>query len=117
MQARSSAWWRRSASRLPSRSAPSTRRLHSIGVKRARPGVRCDRGLARITWIGHSTVLLELDGVSLLTDPLLRRRVMQLRRVAAPAAAPERIHAVLVSHAHYDPLDVTSLTRVDPAAR
>ena len=33
-----------------------------------------------LRWIGHSTVLVELDGVRLLTDPLLRERVVMLRR-------------------------------------
>jgi L-ascorbate metabolism protein UlaG (beta-lactamase superfamily) len=71
----------------------------------------------RVTWMGHSTVLLELDGVRLLTDPLLRRRVMHLRRVAQPATTPERVDAVLVSHSHYDHLDVNSLTRLGPSTR
>jgi L-ascorbate metabolism protein UlaG (beta-lactamase superfamily) len=79
-------------------------------------GFDCGVGL-RVTWMGHSTVLLELDGVSLLTDPVLRRRVMHLRRVAATVAPPERLDAVLVSHSHYDHLDVNSLTQLDPAAR
>ena len=34
-----------------------------------------------LTWVGHSTVVVELDGVRLLTDPLLRQRVAHLRRV------------------------------------
>src|SRR5512133_1708443 len=71
----------------------------------------------RVTWMGHSTVLLELDGVRLLTDPLLRRRVMHLRRVAPPATSPERVDAVLVSHSHYDHLDVNSLTRLEHSTR
>ncbi len=33
-----------------------------------------------LRWIGHSTVLVELDGVRLLTDPLLRERIVMLRR-------------------------------------
>ena len=35
----------------------------------------------RIVYVGHSTVLLEMDGVRLLTDPLLRTRMLHLRRV------------------------------------
>ena len=42
----------------------------------------------RITWIGHSTVLLELDGVRLLTDPVLRSRVAHLRRIGRPSTLP-----------------------------
>lgn len=77
--------------------------------------MRFDRCLARITWIGHSTVLIELDGVRLLTDPLLRRRVLHLRRVAADAAEIDPVDAVLISHAHADHLDAGSLERLDVA--
>ncbi len=67
----------------------------------------------RATWLGHSTVLLEIDGHLLLTDPVWTER-------AAPVgwAGPERFHApplplealpaidaVLISHDHYDHLD------------
>jgi L-ascorbate metabolism protein UlaG (beta-lactamase superfamily) len=63
-----------------------------------------------LTWIGHSTVLLEAGGTRLLTDPLLRPRVSYLRRVAPPAAVPEgELDAVLISHVHYDHLDFASL--------
>ena len=64
--------------------------------------------MLRITWVGHSTVLIELDGVRLLTDPVLRGRLAHLRRVAARVdpAALERLDAVLVSHMHYDHLDL-----------
>ena len=37
-----------------------------------------------VTFVGHSTVLIELSGVRLLTDPLLRPRAIHLRRHAAP---------------------------------
>jgi L-ascorbate metabolism protein UlaG (beta-lactamase superfamily) len=67
----------------------------------------------RITWVGHSTVLVEADGVRLLTDPLLRPRVGHLRRVAGPAPAiADPLDAVLLSHAHHDHLDVGSLEAV-----
>jgi L-ascorbate metabolism protein UlaG (beta-lactamase superfamily) len=67
----------------------------------------------RITWIGHSTVLIELDGVRLLTDPLLRNRVAHLRRVVpVEADAGSNADAVLISHLHYDHLDLPSLRRL-----
>ena len=66
---------------------------------------------ARLTWLGHSTVVVELDGMRLVTDPVLRRRVAHLRR-DAPALTPERPDAVLLSHLHYDHLDKPSLARV-----
>jgi L-ascorbate metabolism protein UlaG (beta-lactamase superfamily) len=66
-----------------------------------------------VRWIGHSTVLISLDGVRLLTDPLLRRRVAHLRRRApVHPDALEPVDAVLISHAHRDHLDFASLRRV-----
>jgi L-ascorbate metabolism protein UlaG (beta-lactamase superfamily) len=59
-------------------------------------------------------VLIEVGGVRLLTDPLLRDRVGHLRRQSATPApgAAEGIHAVLVSHLHLDHLDAASMRRL-----
>lgn len=68
--------------------------------------------MRRITWLGHATVLLELAGVRLLTDPLLRGRVAHLRRHAPSSGATiavEPVDAVLISHVHHDHLDRASL--------
>ena len=64
-----------------------------------------------VTWIGHATVLLELDGVRLLTDPVLRRRVGPLVRTAPPVDldAVSEIDCVLLSHLHADHVDLDSL--------
>ena len=61
-------------------------------------------------YVGHGTVLVEMDGVRLLTDPLLRTRVLHLRR-AVPLERETLIgvDAVLISHGHYDHLDRRSL--------
>jgi L-ascorbate metabolism protein UlaG (beta-lactamase superfamily) len=67
-----------------------------------------------LTWLGHASVLIELDGVRLLTDPVLRDRVGPLVRVA-PAVATDglgRLDAVLISHLHADHTDLPSLRRV-----
>ena len=70
----------------------------------------------RLRWLGHSTVLLELGGARLLTDPLLRGRILHLRRAAPLVDEPlDRLDAVLVSHLHYDHLDPPSLRRLDRA--
>jgi L-ascorbate metabolism protein UlaG (beta-lactamase superfamily) len=61
-----------------------------------------------LRYIGHATVLVELDGVRFLTDPLLRMRVAHLRR-AAPLEPIGKVDAVLISHGHYDHLDLPSL--------
>jgi L-ascorbate metabolism protein UlaG (beta-lactamase superfamily) len=86
-------------------------------VTTQRSVVRFDGLLARITWIGHSTVLIELDGVRLLTDPVLRPRVLHLRRVAPPASDVNRLDALLISHGHHDHLDGRSLSLLDAQTR
>lgn len=67
----------------------------------------------RIEYVGHATVLVAMDGVRLLTDPLLRNRVAHLHRaVRVDAGALRGIDAVLISHLHYDHLDLPSLQRL-----
>lgn len=69
--------------------------------------------MAQIQYVGHATVVIDLDGVRLLTDPLLRTRVAHLRRVVpVDAKALRGVDAVLISHAHYDHLDLPSLERL-----
>jgi L-ascorbate metabolism protein UlaG (beta-lactamase superfamily) len=65
----------------------------------------------RLTYVGHGTVLIEMDGVRLLVDPVLRRWLGPLlRRGPLPdLAALQGIDAVLISHLHIDHLDVASL--------
>lgn len=67
----------------------------------------------RVAWLGHATVLVDLDGTRLLTDPVLRNRVAHLRRAWAPDAGLLRgLDVVLVSHVHFDHLDLPSLERL-----
>jgi len=69
----------------------------------------------RVTYVGHATVLVELDGVRVLTDPVLRGRVGPLRRHGPPPAPglTENLDAVLLSHLHHDHADPPSLRRLD----
>ena len=70
-------------------------------------------------WVGHSTVLINLSGTTVLTDPNFSRRVKILRRVVDLPLKPEDIkglHLILISHAHYDHLDLPSLKRLPKGA-
>lgn len=82
----------------------------------------------RVTWIGHSTFLIQLGGLNFLTDPVWSQRAspvqfMGPRRISQPGISMDRlpeIHAVLISHDHYDHLDSTTvrqLRRMYPQAR
>lgn len=66
-----------------------------------------------VTYIGHSTIFIEMDGVRLLTDPILRTRIGPLRRqVPLPPEDLRRVDAVLISHLHGDHLDLPSLKKL-----
>lgn len=77
----------------------------------------------RITWINHSTVLIQVDGLNVLTDPIWSDRAGPLS-----ALGPHRYHppgirfddlppidAILISHAHYDHLDLATVRRLAAA--
>lgn len=78
----------------------------------------------RVTWFGHSFVLVEIDGVTVLTDPLWSERPSPLRWVGpkrwypSPVALHElpRIDVVLISHDHYDHLDRSTITAMGSSA-
>lgn len=66
---------------------------------------------ARLTWLGHSTVVLDVDDVRLITDPLLHRHAGVLRR-RGPAPEPsawQGADGVLLSHLHHDHAELRSL--------
>jgi L-ascorbate metabolism protein UlaG (beta-lactamase superfamily) len=72
--------------------------------------------LPRLTFLGHSTVLIELAGLRILTDPVLFDRIGLLRRV--PSSLDATLHAdidvVLLSHLHLDHFDLPSLRLLGP---
>lgn len=82
--------------------------------------LRENGGTATVTWIGHSTLLIQLDGMNLLTDPQWSQRASPLSfagpgRVVAPGLRFEELPAidlVLVSHDHYDHLDAPTVRRL-----
>jgi L-ascorbate metabolism protein UlaG (beta-lactamase superfamily) len=71
----------------------------------------------RATWLGHSTVLLEMDGARVLTDPVWGERASpvtfagprRFQPVPAPIAALPPLDAVVISHDHYDHLDYPTI--------
>ncbi len=69
----------------------------------------------RITYVGHATVLIEIDGVRILTDPLLRGRVGLLRSKTSTFDEGWRrdLDAILISHPHRDHLDAPSLRSLE----
>ena len=80
-----------------------------------------------LTWVGHSSLLLQLDGLNILTDPIWSERASPVRfagprRWVPPGIAFDELpplDAVLLSHNHYDHLDdatVRRLTQAHPAA-
>jgi len=68
----------------------------------------------RIRFLGHATVLIELDGMSVLTDPILRGRIAALmrRRSLSRDVSTDPVDAVVISHMHQDHLDVPSRQRL-----
>ena len=77
------------------------------------PDPTATRGGLAITWLGHATVLIEMDGVRVLTDPVLRHRIGPLVRIAPEPDALETVDCVLLSHLHADHADVRSLRGLD----
>ena len=73
----------------------------------------------KITYVGHATTLIETNGVRLLTDPILRRRILHLQRRSLNLEPDffEQIDAVLISHLHWDHLHMPSLRVLNPRTR
>src|SRR2546430_7730436 len=82
--------------------------------------IRSNPGADTLTWVGHSTLLVQLDGVNVLTDPHWSDRASPVgfagpRRVTPPGLKFEDlppIHIVLISHDHYDHLDEATVKRL-----
>ena len=86
-------------------------------VPLARPEIPAEAGELAVTWFGHSSALIEVDGARVLVDPVWGHRVSP-----SPLLGPTRLHpapaafetlpqvdAVLISHDHYDHLDLPTV--------
>lgn len=85
-----------------------------------RPPERVAGSTLRVTFVNHSTVLLQTEGLNLLTDPVWSRRVSPVSFAGPPRHRDPGlrledlppIDAILLSHDHYDHLDVPTLRRL-----
>jgi N-acyl-phosphatidylethanolamine-hydrolysing phospholipase D len=83
--------------------------------------LRNNRTQTSATWIGHATVLMQVSGVNLITDPVFSKRVSPVsfagpaRKVPLPMTIPDLPHidVVLISHNHYDHLDKDSVQQLN----
>ena len=86
----------------------------------AAPVREVPKGAMRVTFINHATTLIQLDGVNVLTDPIYSQRCSPVgfagpSRVRPPGIRFEdlpRIDAVVLSHNHYDHMDIATLKRL-----
>lgn len=85
-----------------------------------KPPNRVADGALRVTLVGHATVLIQMDGVNILTDPVYSDTVGPLPGVGSTRVRPPAIrwedlppiHLVIVSHNHYDHMDAPTLKRL-----
>jgi L-ascorbate metabolism protein UlaG (beta-lactamase superfamily) len=70
--------------------------------------------MSSVRFLGHSTLLLDLDGTHVITDPILRSRIPGLihRHPLRDHSIVDAVQGVLISHAHHDHLDLPSLRRL-----
>lgn len=90
-----------------------------VAVRPTRPVARVDGQAMRVTWVGHATLLVQTNSLNILTDPIWSDRAgpfgLGPTRVAEPGVRFDdlpRIDLVLVSHNHYDHMDLATLKRL-----
>jgi L-ascorbate metabolism protein UlaG (beta-lactamase superfamily) len=98
------------------------RKLRKKGYNECVPNVAPDlqflqhnRCEPSITWIGHSTFLIQMAGLNIVTDPVWARRMAFQKRLAPPGielSDMPSVDVVLISHAHYDHMHFASLRKL-----
>ncbi|MCU1233119.1 MAG: hypothetical protein JWP63_1086 [Candidatus Solibacter sp.] len=116
-------WVYRTAPVIYKRLAQDFRRDIRPAPHRPDPATWPDTGL-HAAWLGHTTVLLKVEGITILTDPVFSNRAgiglgpftLGIKRLVEPALAIAelpKIDVVLLSHAHMDHFDIRSLRRLE----
>lgn len=108
------AWQRWREGRAPN---PPPAALPRAEAELAWPRVPEGAGELRLTWVGQATFLIQLPGLTLLTDPVFSRRASPMRwvgpkRLSAPGLTLDSlppVDGVLLSHDHYDHLDAPTV--------
>ena len=106
--------WRRLVERAPPVAVPDG---HVLPARAALAGLEAAAGADSVTWLGHASFLIRLGGRTILTDPFLSERASPFaflgpRRLAGPslgAADLPPVDILLLSHNHYDHLDLPAL--------
>lgn len=104
-------WFTGNEVRVPEQALPVVQRHRADFTRPVHDGLR-------LTWLGHSSVLIEIDGYRVLADPVWATNVSPFsfhgsqRFSAPPIALSElpRVDAVVISHDHYDHLDRATIT-------
>lgn len=77
--------------------------------------LNANRTETTITWIGHSTFLLQIGGLNIVTDPIWASKMATQARLAPPGIPIEKmppVDVVIISHSHYDHLHIKSLRKL-----
>jgi L-ascorbate metabolism protein UlaG (beta-lactamase superfamily) len=96
-----------------------------VPVKQSVPPARVQADAMRVTWVGHATTLVQTQGLNILFDPVWAERdspvqVAGPKRVRQPGVALRdlpKIDLILLSHNHYDHMDVAALKWIDKRDR
>jgi len=99
---------------------PPYRSWPEVPVTPTRPPARVEGQTMRVTWIGHSSVLVQTEGLNILTDPMWLERsspvqfvgVKRVREPGVRLADLPKIDLILLSHDHRDHLDMTAMRRL-----
>ena len=74
-----------------------------------------DDAQPKITWVGHATFLIQISGITIITDPVFGDLSVLFKRITAPGVTLQQlppIDLILISHNHYDHMDEVSLKSI-----